>query len=181
MSRIGRLPIAIPKGVTVTLDGSDMKIKGPRGEAAHVIPAGISGSLDGSTISLEREADTIELRRMHGVTRAHIANKVKGVSEGHTITLVVNGKGFQGEVKGRVVEMQIGFSHRVLVEIPLGIEVKLTPGQNTFTLVITGANRELTGSFASVLYKLRPVEPYNMIGFRYSDQVVRRKAAKTTK
>lgn len=118
---------------------------------------------------------------MHGVTRAHLANKVKGVSEGHTITLIVNGKGFQGEVNGKILEMQIGLSHKVLMDIPSGIEVKLAQGQNTFTLTITGASRELTGSFASVLYRLRPVEPYNMIGFRYSDQVVRRKAAKTTK
>jgi len=118
---------------------------------------------------------------MHGVTRAHIANKVKGVSEGHGITLVVNGKGFSAEVKGRVVEMQLGFSSRMLVEVPEGIKVTVQPGQNTFTLVIAGINKDLVGSFASVLYKIRPVEPYNMIGFRYSDQQVRRKAAKTTK
>lgn len=181
MSRIGRLPIPIPAGVSVALDGTMVKIKGARGETIHVLPEGISATLEGGLLSLERSEDTMELKRMHGVTRAHLANKVKGVNEGHTITLIVNGKGFQGEVKGKIVEMQIGFSHRVLMEIPSGLEVKLAPGQNTFTLTITGANRELAGSFASVLYRLRPVEPYNMIGFRYSDQVVRRKAAKTTK
>lgn len=181
MSRIGRLPIPIPAGVTLTLDGMDVRVRGPRGEAAHLLPPGISAKFEDGLLTLERDEETVELKRMHGVTRAHLANKVKGVNEGHTITLIVNGKGFQGEVKGRILEMQIGLSHRVLVEIPEGLAVKLQPGQNTFTIVVTGANRELTGSFASVLYKLRPVEPYNMIGFRYSDQAVRRKAAKTTK
>jgi len=158
-----------------------VKVKGSRGETSHVLPDGISATLEGGILSLDRSEETTELRRMHGVTRAHLANKVKGVSEGHTITLIVNGKGFQGEVSGKILEMQIGLSHKVLMDIPSGIEVKLAQGQNTFTLTITGASRELTGSFASVLYRLRPVEPYNMIGFRYSDQVVRRKAAKTTK
>ena len=181
MSRIGKLPIAIPAGVSVALDGRMVKVKGSRGETSHVLPDGISATLEGGLLSLDRSGETTELRRMHGVTRAHLANKVKDVSEGHTITLIVNGKGFQGEVNGKILEMQIGLSHKVLMDIPSGIEVKLAQGQNTFTLTITGASRELTGSFASVLYRLRPVEPYNMIGFRYSDQVVRRKAAKTTK
>ncbi len=181
MSRIGNLPVTIPAGVSVGLEDRVVRIKGPRGEAVHELPQGITVRMDGATLFVERAGDDAEARRLHGVTRAHLSNKVVGASSGHSITLVVNGKGFQGEVRGRILEMQIGFSHRVLMEIPAGVSVQVQPGQNTFTIQLGSANRELLGSFASVLYRLRPVEPYNMIGFRYSDQVVRRKAAKTTK
>ncbi len=181
MSRIGRLPVPIPAKVDMAIEDGSVRIKGPLGEMHHVLPQGISAVVRDGALHIERDSETTEMRRMHGVTRAHIANKVKGVSEGHGITLVVNGKGFSAEVKGRVVEMQLGFSSRMLVEVPEGIKVTVQPGQNTFTLVIVGINKDLVGSFASVLYKIRPVEPYNMIGFRYSDQQVRRKAAKTTK
>jgi len=181
MSRIGNLPVQLPAGVSATLEDGAVGMKGPRGAFDHALPEGITASLEGSTLRISRSGATMAERRMHGVTRAHIANKVKGRSTGHTITLVGNGKGFQGEVKGKVVEMQIGLSHRVLVEIPAGLAVQGQPGQNTFSLVVSGNSRELVGSFASVLYRLRPVEPYNMIGFKYSDQLVRRKAAKTTK
>lgn len=181
MSRIGRLPVPIPAKVDMAIEDGSVRIKGPLGEMHHALPEGISAVVRDGALQIERDSETTEMRRMHGVTRAHIANKVKGVSEGHGITLVVNGKGFSAEVKGKVVEMQLGFSSRMLVEVPEGIKVTVQPGQNTFTLVITGINKDLVGSFASVLYKIRPVEPYNMIGFRYSDQQVRRKAAKTTK
>jgi large subunit ribosomal protein L6 len=181
MSRIGNQPIPIPAGVAVTVKEGSVRVKGQLGEMEHSLPDGITAEIVEGAIHVARSCDTTELRRFHGVTRAHVANKVKGVSDGHTITLVVNGKGFSGEVKGRIVEMQLGFSSRMLVEIPAGIKVTTQPGQNTFKLVISGINKELVGSFASVLYRIRPVEPYNLIGFRYSDQQVRRKAAKTTK
>jgi large subunit ribosomal protein L6 len=181
MSRIGNQPIPIPPKVGVTIKDDVVRLKGPLGEMTHALPEGISASFAEGTLVVARAGDTPESRRLHGVTRAHIANKVKGVSDGHTVTLVVNGKGFSGEVKGKIVEMQLGFSSRMLVEIPAGIKVVIQPGQNTFTLVISGINKDLVGSFASVLYRIRPVEPYNLIGFRYSDQQVRRKAAKTTK
>jgi large subunit ribosomal protein L6 len=181
MSRIGNQPIPIPAKVAVTVKDCRVRVKGPLGEMEHDLPEGIRAESAAGVIQVSRSADTPEMRRLHGVTRAHLANKVKGVSDGHTISLIVNGKGFSGEVKGKIVEMQLGFSSRMLVEIPSGLKVVVQPGQNTFTIVVSGINKDLVGSFASILYRIRPVEPYNLIGFRYSDQQVRRKAAKTTK
>jgi large subunit ribosomal protein L6 len=181
MSRIGNQPIPVPAKTAVTLGDAMVHLKGPRGEAEHSVPEGISVAVEGAEIRVTRSADTPEMRRLHGVTRAHIANKVKGVSEGHSRSIIVNGKGYQGEVKGKILEMQIGFSHRMLFEIPKGLQIQIVPGQNTFTINISGINKELVGAFAAALYRIRPVEPYNMNGFRYSDQQVRRKATKTTK
>ncbi len=93
--------------------------------------------------------------------------------------LIVHGKGYQAEVKGRILEMQVGFSHKVLFEIPGGLEIVIKPGQNTFTLTVNGIDKHLVGAFTAELYKIKKVEPYNLIGFRYSDQHVKRKAVKT--
>jgi len=180
MSRIGNQPIPIPPKVAVDIREGTVTVKGPLGEMRHSLPEGITAAVEEGLLMVARSGDTAEQRRFHGVTRAHLANKIKGVSTGHTISLIVNGKGFSGEVKGKILEMQLGFSSRMLVEMPAGVSVTVQPGQNTFTLVVSGINKDLVGSFASVLYRIRPVEPYNLIGFRYSDQQVRRKAAKTT-
>jgi large subunit ribosomal protein L6 len=131
------------------------------------------------TLRVSRKDDSQEQKRLHGTIRAQLSNRVTGVSKGHSVTLIVQGKGYQAEVSGSALDMQVGFSHRVVVSIPGGIEVDVTPGQNTFTLKITGNDRHLVGDFASLLYRIKPVEPYNLIGFRYSGQYVKRKAAKT--
>lgn len=178
MSRIGRLPVTVPDGVTVTREGDLLKISGPGGEMELRIPGGIGVEL-GEKILVTREADTRELTRLHGTTRAHLANRVQGVSSGHSRVLEVQGKGYQAEVRGRILEMQLGFSHRVLFEIPAGLEIEIKPGQNAFTLTVRGIDKHLVGSFSAELYRVKPVEPYNMIGFRYSDQPVKRKAVKT--
>ena len=181
MSRIGRLPVKLPPKVEVRIEGNLLRIKGPIGEAEHRLPGGITAVMEGDVLRLERADDTAEMKRLHGVSRAHVANKVRGVDTGHSLSLIVSGKGYQGEVKGRILEMQVGFSHRLLFEIPKGLSVQVTPGQNTFTIGINGTSRDLVGAFAAMLYRIKPVEPYNLNGFRYSDQQVRRKATKTTK
>jgi len=178
MSRIGKLPIPIPEKVTVTAEKDLVKVKGPRGEMALTIPEGINVEI-GEQILVNRDAETKELTRLHGTTRAHLANRVQGVSEGHKRILEVQGKGYQAEVKGRILEMQLGFSHKVLFEIPRGLEIEVKPGQNAFTLTVVGIDKQLVGAFSAELYRVKPVEPYNMIGFRYSDQYVKRKAVKT--
>jgi large subunit ribosomal protein L6 len=178
MSRIGKLPIALG-GVDVKVKGSLVTVKGPRGEATLELPDGIGIEERDGLIHVTRSDDSTGQRSMHGTVRALLSNKVVGVSKGHSITLIVQGKGYQAEMKGIALEMQLGFSHRIVVTVPEGISVDITPGQNTFTLQITGNDRHLVGDFASVLYGIKPVEPYNLIGFRYSDQFVKRKAAKT--
>lgn len=179
MSRIGRLPILVPEKVTVTGKKDVITVKGPKGERKLTIPPGIKVKIGDDEIVLSRKSETRELTRLHGTTRAHLANWVQGVSEGHSRTLLVHGKGYQAEVKGRILEMQVGFSHKVLFEIPDGLEIVIKPGQNTFTLTVSGIDKHLVGAFSAELYKIKKVEPYNLIGFRYSDQHVKRKAVKT--
>jgi len=179
MSRIGRLPVPLPEKVTVTKKKNTLTVKGPRGEMTMSLPSGIKTKIDDDCIVVTRKQDTRELARLHGTTRAHLANRIKGVTEGHKKILNVQGKGYQGEVKGRILEMQVGFSHKVLFEIPEGLEVEVKPGQNAFTLTISGIDKHLVGAFTAEIYKVKPVEPYNLIGFRYSDQHVKRKAVKT--
>lgn len=179
MSRIGRLPIPIPEKVSLSVSKGIVKIEGPRGKSSYVLPEGISARKGDGKLVISRIDDTKPMKTIHGTTRAQIANEIIGVFEGHKKTLLINGKGYQAEVKGNVLEMQLGFSHRVVFEIPKGLEVEVKMGQNSFSLVVTGNSKQLTGAFAAELYKIRPVEPYNMIGFRYSDQYVRRKTIKT--
>ena len=179
MSRIGKLPIPVPEKVTVTAKKNVITVKGPKGIKDLTIPSGIKVKIGDSEIVLSRKEDTKELSRLHGTARANLANQIKGVSEGHSKILKVQGKGYQAEVKGKILEMQLGFSHKVLFEIPDGLEIDIKPGQNTFTLTVSGVDKHLVGAFSAELYKIKKVEPYNLIGFRYSDQHVKRKAVKT--
>jgi large subunit ribosomal protein L6 len=179
MSRIGKLPIPVPEKVTVTTKKNVITVKGPKGEMNMTVPQRIKVKIGDSEIVLSRKEETRELSMLHGTTRANLANRIKGVSEGHGKILKVHGKGYQAEVKGRIIEMQLGFSHKVLFEIPRGLEIDIKPGQNEFTLTVSGIDKHLVGAFSSELYKIKKVEPYNLIGFRYSDQHVKRKAVKT--
>ncbi|MFO7626625.1 MAG: 50S ribosomal protein L6 [Candidatus Fermentibacteraceae bacterium] len=178
MSRIGKLPIPL-HGAKVTLSGNTVTAVGARGEDTFVLPDGITIEVTGEMVNINRRDDSPDQRRLHGVTRAQLNNRILGVTRGHTLELVVQGKGYQAELVGKSVEMQIGFSHKVVATIPEGLKVELKLGQNTFGLVISGNDKQLVGNFASTLYKIRPVEPYNLIGFRYSDQQIKRKAAKS--
>lgn len=179
MSRIGRLPVSLPAKVELSIKEDAVTIKGPLGEHTMKLPEGITVSVAGETAVLSRRDDSVEQKRIHGTTRAHLANWVAGLSAGHTRVLMVEGKGYQGEVNGKVLEMQLGFCHKVLFEIPRGIRMTVAPGQNAFTITVSGSDRHLVGAVASELYKIKPVEPYNLIGLRYSDQHVRRKTVKT--
>lgn len=178
MSRIGKLPIPI-EGVEVKIEDGLVRFKGKRGEDSYPLPEGITAELDGALLVVKRADDSQAQRRLHGVTRAELNNRTVGVRDGHKKELIVHGKGYSAEVKGKALEMQIGFSHKVVADIPEGLAVEVKPSQNEFTLTISGNDKHLVGAFASTLYKLRKVEPYNLIGFRYSDQQVKRKAAKT--
>ena len=185
MSRVGKLPVRLPEGVTASVKKKRggprvVTVKGPRGEASMELPEGINVKEDEGSLHVTRSDDSPAQRRFHGMTRAHVANWVKGVSTGHSIVLIVQGKGYQGNVEGRILEMQIGFSHKVLVEIPGGVSVEVRPGQNQFVMELTSNDRHLVGHFASTIYGIRPAEPYNLTGIRYESKPLRRKAAKST-
>jgi large subunit ribosomal protein L6 len=178
MSRIGKLPIPL-EGVEASIADGTVSVKGKRGSDSYPLPEGITVEKDGDVLHVKRADDSQAQRRLHGVTRAEINNRVVGVRDGHRRVLIVQGKGYSAEAKPKAIEMQVGFSHKVVASIPEGLSVEVQPGQNTFTLTITGNDKHLVGAFASTLYKIRKVEPYNLIGFRYSDQQVKRKAAKS--
>jgi large subunit ribosomal protein L6 len=175
MSRIGKLPIAVPAGVTVTVDGNVVKVKGPKGELQHTIPAGISIARDGDTLNVSRESEESNHKSLHGLTRSLIANMVQGVTAGYRKELAITGVGFKAEVRPYGLQLALGFSHTIEYKAPVGI--KLTAPQPT-SVVIDGSDKALVGQVAAEIRGLRPPEPYKGKGIRYAGEVIRRKAGK---
>jgi len=179
MSRIGRKPVPVPAGVTVKIDGANVAVKGPRGELARTFHPDMTIGMADGAISVSRPSDDRQHRALHGLTRALIANMVKGVSEGFKKTLVVEGVGYRAENAGKVVLLYLGFSHPIRIEPPAGIKLTIEPKART--IVVEGADREQVGQVAAIIRKLRPPEPYKGKGIRYDTEVVRRKAGKAGK
>lgn len=175
MSRIGKLPITVPSGVTVTVDGNTVKVKGPRGELSHKVPDGISIARDGDTMNVTRASDESNHKSLHGLTRSLIANMVEGVTKGYQKTLEITGVGFKAEVRPYGLQLALGFSHSIEYKAPAGI--KLTAPQPTVVL-IDGSDKALVGQVAAELRGLRPPEPYKGKGIKYAGEVIRRKAGK---
>ena len=175
MSRIGKLPITVPSGVTVTVDGSNVKVKGPKGELAHKVPGGISIERTDDTLNVQRESDESNFKALHGLTRSLIANMVEGVTKGYRKELLITGVGFKAEVKPYGLQLALGFSHSIEYKAPVGI--KLTAPQPT-QIFIDGSDKALVGQVAAELRGLRPPEPYKGKGIRYAGEVIRRKAGK---
>src|SRR3954468_24316169 len=175
MSRIGKLPIKVPNGVTVTAEGNVVKVKGPRGELSHRLPAGISMDRDGDTLNVKRESDEENFKALHGLSRSLVANMVEGVTKGYTKQLEITGVGFKAEVKPYGLQLSLGFSHIIAYKAPPGI--KLTAPQPT-QVVIDGSDKMLVGQVAAEIRNLRPPEPYKGKGIRYAGEVIRRKAGK---
>ena len=175
MSRIGKLPVAIPKGVTVTVDGTTVKVKGPKGELAHRLPAGISVDHANESLNVKRASDETNHKALHGLTRSLINNMVEGVTKGYQKQLEITGVGYKAEVRPYGLQLALGFSHPVEYKAPAGI--KLTAPQPT-TIVIDGADKMMVGQVAAELRGLRPPEPYKGKGIRYAGEVIRRKAGK---
>ncbi len=175
MSRIGKLPITVPAGVTVTVDGKVVTVKGPKGELHHTIPAGIIMSRDGDTITMSRETEESNHKSLHGLTRSLIANMVQGVTAGYRKELAITGVGFKAEVRPYGLQLSLGFSHTIEYKAPEGI--KLTAPQPT-SVVIDGSDKALVGQVAAEIRGLRPPEPYKGKGIRYAGEVIRRKAGK---
>ncbi|MGO1847725.1 MULTISPECIES: 50S ribosomal protein L6 [unclassified Microbacterium] len=178
MSRIGRLPIDIPAGVTVTIDGDQVAVKGPKGELAARVAAPIEAKVEENQVLVTRPDDERESRALHGLTRTLINNNIIGVTTGYSKSLEVVGTGYRVQQKGQSVEFALGFSHPVLVEPPAGITFQVE-GNNKLT--VTGIDKQAVGEAAANIRKIRKPEPYKGKGVRYAGEQIRRKAGKAGK
>ena len=175
MSRIGKQPIEIPSGVTVNVGNGEIQVKGPKGSLSGVIPGGIGAKVEGTRLILERPDDTKVSRAMHGLARALANNMVVGASDGFVKRLEIEGVGYRAEVKGKGLNLLLGFSHPVVMNIPEGLKVSVD--QNT-KVTIEGSDKQAVGQFAANIRSLRPPEPYKGKGVRYDDEHIRRKVGK---
>jgi large subunit ribosomal protein L6 len=175
MSRVGKLPINIPQGVTVSLQDSIITVKGPKGTLARPVSKVLDYELDGSAVRVQRRDDSNEARALHGLLRALISNMVQGVSQGFSISLEIQGTGYRADAPGGVLNLSLGYSHPISFPLPTGI--KATVEKNIIRL--EGIDKELLGQTAAKVKALRPVEPYKGKGIRYVGEHVLRKAGKT--
>jgi large subunit ribosomal protein L6 len=175
MSRIGKLPITVPAGVTVKVEGNKVSVKGPKGELSRTIHSEMSVKLDGATLTVSRPSDETLHKSLHGLSRTLLANMVEGCAKGYSKQLEINGVGFKAEPKPFGLQLALGFSHQVVYKAPAGI--KLTAPQPTQVL-IEGADKEKVGQVAAEIRALRPPEPYKGKGIKYVGETVRRKAGK---
>jgi large subunit ribosomal protein L6 len=176
MSRIGRLPITIPSGVEVTINGSEVTVKGPKGTLTHTVakPITIERAEDG-TLLVKRPNDERESRALHGLTRTLVAHMIAGVTQGYTKKLEIVGTGYRVQAKGSDLEFALGFSHPVVIPAPEGITFAVeTPTRFS----VSGIDKQQVGEVAANLRKLRKPDPYNGKGVRYEGEVIRRKAGK---
>jgi large subunit ribosomal protein L6 len=178
MSRIGRLPIEIPAGVDVTIDGPSVSVKGPRGAMSHTIPAPLTAAVEDGKVIVSRPDDERRSKSLHGLTRTLIANQIIGVTQGYTKGLEVVGTGYRVQARGANIEFALGFSHPVLVEPPAGITFTVE-GNNRLT--VSGIDKQAVGEAAANIRKIRKPEPYKGKGVRYAGENVRRKAGKSGK
>ncbi|MEI7988094.1 MAG: 50S ribosomal protein L6 [Chloroflexota bacterium] len=179
MSRIGRMPVVVPSGVEVTVQGSYVKVKGPRGALEYTFPAVIKISKDDGEINVQRPSDEPKLRALHGMTRAIINNMVVGVSKGFEKVLEVNGVGYRAEMDGSNLVLYVGYSHPVKVEPPEGIKFEVEA--KTRLIKIGGYDRQVVGQIAANIRSVRPPEPYQGKGIKYLEERIRRKAGKAGK
>jgi large subunit ribosomal protein L6 len=178
MSRIGKLPVIVPKNVNVELTGQEIKVKGPHGELLHKIPSEIEVSVNEDKIVVTKKIETRIARQKYGLTRALINNMVIGVSEKFERRLQMIGVGYRSQVAGNNLTLNVGFSHPVVFEAPKDIEIKVEANTN---IIISGPDKEKVGLLASQIRAVRPPEPYKGKGIRYVDEYVIRKAGKSGK
>ena len=179
MSRIGRMPIAVPAGVTVDIaENNKVTVKGPKGTLERVLPAEMEIKLDGTTVTVSRPNDLKKMKSLHGLTRTLIHNMVVGVTEGYEKKLEVNGVGYRAQKNGKTLVLSLGYSHPVEMTDPEGIEVAVD-GQNL--IIVKGIDKEKVGQYAAEIRSKREPEPYKGKGIKYVDEVIRRKVGKTGK
>ena len=175
MSRIGKQPIVLPKGVEVKLGEDMVEVKGPKGTLQTPVCSLLNYELTEGLLTITRKDDTRESNAQHGLRRTLVANCVEGVSKGFSKTLEVIGVGFKVAVKGNIVDLSVGFSHPVLIELPKGLEAKAEGNK----LTISGIDKELVGEYAARIRRVRKPEPYKGKGIKYDNEIIRRKAGKS--
>jgi large subunit ribosomal protein L6 len=174
MSRIGRKPVVMPKGVTLGQKQGQFSVKGPKGELSKSMPAGVSVKLEGDKALVARADDSRENRAKHGLVRAHLANMVKGVSTGWTRELEINGVGYRAEVAGDTVTFALGYSHPIVFKLPKSVSAKVEKNR----LTLTSVDKDELGQVCAKLRELRPPEPYKGKGVKYVEEVIKRKVGK---
>ena len=179
MSRVGKMPIAIPAGVTVTVTPENVvTVKGPKGELVKAMHKDINIAVEDAQVVVTRPSDVKEHRALHGLTRALLNNRVVGVSQGFSKTLELNGVGYRAQLQGKKLVMNLGYSHPVEVEAVDGVDFKL---DGTTKVIVEGIDKEKVGAVAANIRSWRKPEPYKGKGIKYSDEVIRRKEGKTGK
>ncbi|NLE66656.1 MAG: 50S ribosomal protein L6 [Lentisphaerae bacterium] len=176
MSRIGIKPVAIPKGVEVKVDGGRLSVKGPKGSLSMAVNPLVEVQLEGSLVKVARKQETEQTGAVHGMVRSLIVNMVKGVSEGYTRALEIQGVGFKSAVQGRKVTFSLGFANPLDLAIPEGVDVKVAENVN---ITVAGVDKQVVGDFAARIRSLYPAEPYKGKGIRFKGEHVRRKVGKT--
>jgi len=179
VSRIGRLPVDVPSGVEVKVEGTKVRVKGPKGELQRTFSHLIGIAMENNQVVVTRNSDAIEEKALHGTTRAVIANMVHGVSNGFEVVLEVDGVGYRAEMDGKTLVLHVGYSHPVRVEPPAGMAFEVD--QKTRQIKAMGFDREVVGQTAAEIRRVRPPEPYHGKGIRYAGEKIRRKAGKAGK
>jgi large subunit ribosomal protein L6 len=174
MSRIGRKILPLPKGVTLAQKPGLVSVKGPKGELTKAVPTGITIKTEADKITVLRADDERQNRSKHGLMRAHLANMVKGVTDGWTRELEINGVGYRAEVAGDTINMALGYSHPVVFKLPKGVTAKVEKNRVT----LASADRDLVGQTAAKVRELRPPEPYKGKGVKYVEEVIKKKVGK---
>lgn len=178
MSRIGKKPITIPAGVDVKINGSEVTVKGPKGELKNTFNPDIKIEIEGTEIIVSRPTDEKEHRALHGLTRTLVANMVEGVTNGYKKELEVNGVGYRVQKQGKDLVMNLGYSHQVIMPEIAGITIEV-PAPNK--IIVSGADKQQVGQFAAEIREKRPPEPYKGKGIKYVDEYIRRKEGKAAK
>jgi large subunit ribosomal protein L6 len=178
MSRIGRLPISVPAGVEVKIDGNVVSVKGPKGELTHTVASPIEVALEESTISVTRPNDERASRSLHGLTRTLISNLIVGVTTGYEKKLEIVGTGYRVQAKGSDLEFALGYSHPVAIKAPEGITLTV---ESPTKLSVSGIDKQQVGEVSAIIRKLRKPDPYKGKGIRYAGEIIRRKVGKAGK
>jgi large subunit ribosomal protein L6 len=179
-SRVGKRPIDVPKGVSVTLKDGVVEVKGPKGSLSRPVPAGVVAKIEGAQVSVVGDSQNDRAACIQGTFRAHLANMIKGAAEGYTRMLELVGTGYRAEVKGSVLHLALGLSHPVVFALPGDIKAQVPADSKGTLIILTGSDKDQMGQTAATLRSFRPPEPYGGKGVRYKDENIRRKAGKAS-
>lgn len=174
MSRIGKLPVELEDGVTVTLAGGDITVKGPKGTLSRKVPPLVKIEIDGKELRVQPASSDRRARAMHGLTRALVFNMVNGVTKGYVRELEINGVGYRAEARPGVVGLSLGYSHPIEVTLPEGVDAKVDKNK----IILSGIDKEAVGQVAAIIRDQRPPEPYKGKGVKYVEETIRRKVGK---